>query len=262
MPLTSMGDKPGYTSGVSTLMFRYLVCTLAATALFAQAVPKAAPKAASTTPGSKAPAKKAASPEEQVPLPAEPGQYAVFNTTSGRIVVRLFEKETPVTAANFAGLARGTKSFTDEKTRTVVKRPFYNGLTFHRVIPQFMIQGGDPLGNGMGGSGVPTIPDEFDPTITFDQPGRLAMANVGRPHTGSCQFFITTSGSNAAYLNGKHTIFGQVVEGQDVVDAISQVARNSDDKPDAPVVIKTLLIRRVGPPPAPPAVPAKAAKKQ
>jgi peptidyl-prolyl cis-trans isomerase A (cyclophilin A) len=237
-------------------MLRYLACTLAATALLAQTVPKAAPKAAS-----KAPAKKAAPVEEPVPLPAEPGEYAVFNTSSGRIVVRLFEKETPVTVANFVGLARGTKSFTDEKTKTVAKRPFFNGLTFHRVIPQFMIQGGDPLGNGMGGSGVPTIPDEFDPAITFDQPGRLAMANVGRPHTGSCQFFITTSGSNAAYLNGKHTIFGQVVEGQDVVDAISQVPKNSDDKPNTPVVIKTLLIRRVGPPPAAPPAPPKAAKK-
>ncbi len=176
----------------------------------------------------------------------------------GRIVVKLFEKEAPVTVSNFAGLARGTKSFMDEKTRLAVKRPFYNGLTFHRVIPGFMIQGGDPLGNGTGGGGVPTIADEFVDTLKFDQPGRLAMANVGRPHTGSCQFFITDG--TPEYLNGKHTIFGQVVEGQDVVKAISMVAKNAEDKPDTPVVMKSILIRRVAEPkPAAAAAPAKKA---
>ena len=214
--------------------------------------PKSAPKSAATaaprTVAKKAPiARKPVAPAEPaIPLPAEPGEYAVFNTTLGRIVVKLYEKEAPITVANFVGLSRGTKTFTDEKTHLPVKRPFYNGLTFHRVIPGFMIQGGDPLGNGTGGGGVPTIPDEFVDTLKFDQPGKLAMANVGRPHTGSCQFFITEG--TPEYLNGKHTIFGTVVEGQDVVKAISTVAKNDQDKPDTPVVIKTLLIRRVAEP--------------
>jgi peptidyl-prolyl cis-trans isomerase A (cyclophilin A) len=238
-------------------MIRYLLCSLATVGLFAQTTPKptttGAPKAAAK------PAVKSTTPAvPAIPLPAEPGLYAVFNTSMGRIVAILFEKETPITVANFTGLARGTKTFTDEKTHVAVKRPFYNGLTFHRVIPKFMIQGGDPLGTGSGGGGVKSIQDEFDPNLKFDQPGRLAMANVGRPNTGGCQFFITTTGSDASYLNGKHTIFGQVVEGLDVVDEISAVQRNPDDKPDTPVVIKTLLIRRVGPEPAAPAKPAPA----
>jgi peptidyl-prolyl cis-trans isomerase A (cyclophilin A) len=198
---------------------------------------------------------------EQIPLPAEPGLYAVLNTSLGRIIAILYEKQAPVTVANFTGLARGTKAFTDEKTMRPARRPFFNGLTFHRVIPQFMIQTGDPLGNGMGGSGVQTIIDEFDPTLTFDKPGVLAMANIGRPNTGACQFFITTTGSEPTYLNGKHTIFGQVVVGQDVVDAISAVPRDPGDKPLTPVILQTVLIRRVGPDPNAPPKPAAAAKK-
>jgi peptidyl-prolyl cis-trans isomerase A (cyclophilin A) len=231
-------------------MFRLLSLSLIAAALAAQpAAPKAAPKA---------PAKKttAAAPVEQIPLPAENGLYAVFNTTMGQIIARLYEKETPITVTNFVALSRGTKTFTDEKTNIPVRRPFYNGLTFHRVIPKFMIQGGDPLGNGMGGGGVPSIKDEFVDSLTFDKPGVLAMANVGRPNTGACQFFITTTGSMPAHLNGKHTIFGQVVVGQDIVDAISEVPRDDGDKPNTPVVMKSVLIRRVGPDPNAPAKPA------
>jgi cyclophilin family peptidyl-prolyl cis-trans isomerase len=237
-------------------MFRTLTLSLFAVTLAAQTTaPKAAPKA---------PAKKttAAPVVEQIPLPDEPGEYAVFDTSMGRIIARLYEKETPITVANFVALARGTKTFTDEKTNIPVRRPFYNGLTFHRVIPKFMIQGGDPLGNGMGGGGVKSIPDEFVDTLTFDKPGILAMANVGRPNTGGCQFFITTTGSMPAHLNGRHTIFGQVVVGQDVVDAISEVPKNENDKPLTPVVIKSVLIRRVGPDPNPPTAPAKAAPKK
>jgi peptidyl-prolyl cis-trans isomerase A (cyclophilin A) len=229
-------------------MFRLLTISLIASAISAQTT---APKAATKTP-----AKKTAPPVEQIPLPPDPGLYAVFNTSMGRIVALLYEKQTPITVANFTGLARGTKTFTDEKTHIPVRRPFYNGLTFHRVIPKFMIQGGDPLGSGMGGGGVKNIQDEFDPTLKFDKPGVLAMANVGRPNTGGCQFFITTTGSTPEHLNGKHTIFGQVVEGQDIVDAISEVPRDSNDKPNTPVIIKSLLIRRVGPDPNAPAKPA------
>ena len=240
--------------------FAGLLCaqTPAAPKAATKSAPKTAPTSAAKSMAKRAPvAHKAAAPvEPAIPLPAEPGQYAILNTTMGRIVVKLFEKEAPVTVANFTGLARGTKPYTDEKTHATVKRPFYNGLTFHRVIPGFMIQGGDPTGTGMGGGGVATIPDEFVNTLKFDQPGKLAMANVGRPHTGSCQFFITDGTPD--YLNGKHTIFGQVVEGQDVVKAISTVAKNAEDKPDTPVVIKTLLIRRVAEP-KPAVAPKKAA---
>jgi cyclophilin family peptidyl-prolyl cis-trans isomerase len=234
-------------------MSRLPILALIAATLSAQTTaPKAAPKAAAkkTTPAV----------VEQIPLPEEPGLYAVFNTSMGRIIATLYEKQAPITVANFVALARGTKTFTDEKTNIPVRRPFYNGLTFHRVISKFMIQGGDPLGNGMGGSGVKNIPDEFVDSLTFDKPGILAMANVGRPNTGACQFFITTTGSLPAHLNGKHTIFGQVVVGQDVVDTISEVPKDSNDKPNTPVVIKSLLIRRVGPDPNAPA-PVKAAPK-
>lgn len=226
-------------------MIRLFVFLACAASLCAQTTPPKSP--AKSLPKRAPVARKAAAPVEPViPLPSEPGQYAVFETSMGRIIVKLYEKEAPITVANFVGLSRGTKQFTDEKTHQVVRRAFYNGLTFHRVIPGFMIQGGDPLGSGMGGGGVPTIPDEFVDTLKFDTPGKLAMANVGRPHTGSVQFFITDG--TPEYLNGKHTIFGQVVEGQDVVKAISMVPKNSDDKPDTPVVIQKLLIRRVAEP--------------
>jgi peptidyl-prolyl cis-trans isomerase A (cyclophilin A) len=159
----------------------------------------------------------------------EPGLYATINTSLGAITVQLFEKEAPITVRNFRGLATGTKEFEDPKTKQKVKRPFYNGVAFHRVIPDFMIQGGDPTGTGMYGSTV--IPDEFVPTLKFDVKGRLAMANSG-PRTGSTQFFITDS--TPAHLNGKHTIFGQVVEGQDVVTKIATTPRDSNDKPKTP----------------------------
>jgi peptidyl-prolyl cis-trans isomerase A (cyclophilin A) len=127
-----------------------------------------------------------------------------------------------------------------------VKRPLYNGLTFHRVIPGFMIQGGDPLGHGTGGTDV--IPDEIVPSLQFDRPGRLGMANAG-PGTGSCQFFITEVPT--PHLDGKHTIFGQVIEGQDVVENIARVPRGANDKPVTPVRIVRMTVRREGPAPAP-----------
>jgi len=193
------------------------------------------------------PAKPAAAP----PKPERaPGLYATIVTTQGTIVGKLFEKESPITVKNFVGLARGTKEWKDPKTGQLVKRPLYNGLTFHRVIPGFMIQGGDPLGNGMGGIAV--IPDEFNPALTFDKPGIFAMANAG-PGTGSCQFFITVAPTQ--YLNGKHTIFGEVVDGMDVVQKIANVPRDSNDKPKTPVRMTKVTIERVGPPPA--AAPAK-----
>jgi peptidyl-prolyl cis-trans isomerase A (cyclophilin A) len=189
------------------------------------------------------------------PKPArEDGLYAVMTTTEGVITLRLFEKETPITVSNFRGLVRGTKEFRDPKTGQMVKKPFYTGITFHRVIPGFMIQGGDAIGNGGYDAGY-TIADEFVPTLKFDVPGRLAMANIGEPHTGSTQFFITDG--TPQHLNGKHTIFGQVIEGQDVVHKIASVPTGAESKPLKPVKILSIKLERVGPPPAPPAATKK-----
>ena len=150
----------------------------------------------------------------------KPGLYAVFHTSKGKIVCVLFEKEAPKTVANFTGLAEGTKEWTDPKTRTKVKKRFYDGLIFHRVIPNFMIQGGDPLGTGTGGPGY-KFEDEFSANLKFDKPGRLAMANAG-PNTNGSQFFITHVPT--PHLNNAHTIFGEVKGSADqaVVDSIQQ----------------------------------------
>ena len=168
----------------------------------------------------------------------KPGTYAVFETSEGKITCQLFPEQAPVTVENFVGLAQGAKEFTDPATRQQVNRPFYDGLIFHRVIPNFMIQGGCPLGSGTGGPGY-QFKDEFDKTLGFDRPGRLAMANAG-PGTNGSQFFITVAPTG--WLNNKHTIFGQVVEGQDVADKISKVPKDRRDKPATPVVINTVKI--------------------
>lgn len=170
----------------------------------------------------------------------QPGLYAVMETTQGNITIQLFEKEAPKTVENFVGLAEGTKEFTDPKTREKVKRPFYDGLIFHRVIPGFMIQGGDPMGSGMGGPGY-QFGDEFVSSLKFDRAGRLAMANAG-PNTNGSQFFITEGPTD--HLNNRHTIFGQVIEGQDVVNKIARVSRDGRDRPTTPVVINKVKIVR------------------
>jgi len=192
------------------------------------------------------------------PPAREPGLYATSHTSMGDITVKLFEKEAPITVKNFVGLAKGTKAWKDPKTGQMVTRSLYAGTVFHRVIPGFMIQGGDPLGTGMGDPGF-TIPDEFVPSLIFDVPGRLAMANIGQPHTGGSQFFITVAPT--PWLNGKHTIFGQVVEGQDVVNKIVAVPKGAQDKPVTPVKIISIVTKREGAAPAPPAKKA-APKKQ
>ncbi len=184
----------------------------------------------------------------------EPGLYATMTTSLGTIVLRLFEKESPITVRNFVHLAMGRKAWPDPQTGQQVRRPLYNGLTFHRVIPGFMIQGGDPRGDGTGGT--TPIRDEFHPSLKFDVPGRLAMANAG-PNTGSCQFFITEAPTPE--LNGQHAIFGQVLAGQDVVRKIARTPRDpNNDKPRTPVVIQSVTFQREGPAPpddvlAPPA---------
>lgn len=170
-----------------------------------------------------------------------PGLYAIFETSQGNIVAKLFEKEAPKTVGNFAGLADGSMEWIDVRVAQKAKRPFYDGLTFHRVIPQFMIQGGCPLGTGTGGPGF-KFEDEFHPSLRHDKAGKLSMANSG-PNTNGSQFFITVAPT--PWLDGKHTIFGEVVEGQDVATKISQVSKDSSDRPRTPVVMKHVRIERV-----------------
>ena len=169
------------------------------------------------------------------------GQYAVFDTTLGEITCELFPDKAPVTVQNFVGLASGTKEFVDPKTKERTKRPFYNGLVFHRVIPEFMIQGGCPLGSGTGGPGY-KFQDEFSKGLSFDQPGRLAMANAG-PGTNGSQFFITVAPTD--WLDNRHTIFGQVVKGHDVVDKIVNTPKGASDRPKTPVVMNAVKIVEV-----------------
>jgi len=166
--------------------------------------------------------------------------YAVMDTNLGEIEIQLFEDKTPKTVDNFVGLAAGTKEWADPRTLTRQKKPFYDGLTFHRVIPDFMIQGGCPIGTGTGGPGY-RFADEIVPGLSFTGPGLLAMANSG-PNTNGSQFFITLAAT--PWLNGKHTIFGKVTKGMDVVETIGGVARDSRDKPQQPVVMKTVKIVR------------------
>lgn len=189
----------------------------------------------------------------------EDGLYAVMTTNQGVITMRLFEKETPITVRNFRGLVRGTKEFRDPKTGQMVKRPFYPGVTFHRVIPGFMIQAGDPTGTGMYSAGY-TIPEEIVPTLKFDQPGRVGMAKTAAPHSGSTQFFITDRARDE--LDGDYTVFGQVTEGQEVVHKIATVPRDANDKPKTAIKILSIKLERVGPPPAAPAAAKKGATKK
>jgi len=179
--------------------------------------------------------------QEKVDWKNIPGVYAEFDTTMGMIVCRLFADEAPKTVANFTELAEGKKEFTDQTTGKNVKKPFYDGLIFHRVIPKFMIQGGDPSGTGRGGPGY-RFEDEFHHTLRFDKPGRLAMANSG-PNTNGSQFFITIVPT--PWLDGRHSIFGQVVEGQEIVGKIENSDRNNQDRPVQDIVIKKLTIKRI-----------------
>ncbi len=168
------------------------------------------------------------------------GTYAVFETSLGSFTIRLFEKEAPKTVANFVGLAEGSKEFRDPKTGKDVKRPFYDGLIFHRVIPEFMIQGGCPNGDGRGSPGY-RFDDEFHPSLQHDKPGKLSMANSG-PNTNGSQFFVTVAAT--PWLDNRHTVFGEVVEGYDIAEKISKTARDRSDKPLEPVIIQRVRIER------------------
>jgi peptidyl-prolyl cis-trans isomerase A (cyclophilin A) len=224
------------------------------------APPQQAPTPTQQTPPPSSPPSADALPDapstaSQAKAPVTPtGPTAVIDTTMGRLTCKLYDTQAPVTVQNFIGLSEGTKDWTDPKTiKKVHGQPFYNGTTFHRVIPSFMIQGGDKLGDGRGDPGY-LFQDEFDPTLTFDEPGRLAMANSG-PSTNGSQFFITEA--PVPQLNGKHTIFGQCdAHTVLLVASIARVPRNQDDKPDVAVVINKITIVRDGQPMLPEPTPA------
>ena len=167
------------------------------------------------------------------------GNTATIKTTLGTITVKLFKDKAPKTVENFVSLATGAKEWTDPKSgEKMVGKPLYNGTIFHRVIPDFMIQGGDPLGKGIGGPGY-KFADEFDKADNFDKPGYLAMANSG-PNTNGSQFFITVKPTQ--WLNGKHTIFGIVTSGMDVVDKIAAAERDGMDRPKKEIKIETVTV--------------------
>ena len=168
---------------------------------------------------------------------------AVLHTNRGDIRLNLFDNQAPKTVANFVGLADGSKDWTDPKTGQPGSGPLYNGVTFHRVISGFMIQGGCPIGNGTGGPGY-KFADEFHPELQFDRPYLLAMANAG-PNTNGSQFFITVAPT--AWLNLKHTIFGEVADqaSRDVVDRIATTPTGRMDRPQQDVVIEKIAVTEV-----------------
>jgi peptidyl-prolyl cis-trans isomerase A (cyclophilin A) len=212
-----------------------------------------------------------AGPSQAVPRPSaaasrpaaadkrKPGLYWTLETDNGKIACKLYETEAPVTVRTMVGLAIGKLSFVHPETKQIMRTNFFDGLTFHRVIPGVMIQGGDLLGTGVGQPEGPGFPykNEIAPSLKFDAPGRLAMANSG-PDTNDTHFFIT----EAAYpaFNGRYTIWGQC-ENLDVVKAIARVPRDPGDMPVTPVHIQHVIIERVGPAPAdaPEALPPGAA---
>ncbi len=200
------------------------LCTIIFASLFAFGV-------SATAKESKEAAKKAEKKGKEV--------YALFETTEGNFKVKLFPEKAPKTVENFIGLAEGKRKWTDPKShKEVSNKPLYNGTIFHRVIPNFMIQGGDPLGNGTGGPGY-NFPDEFDPSLQFDKTGLLAMANAG-PGTNGSQFFVTVA--KTPWLNNHHTIFGEVISGYDVVEKISKVETGTGNKPNKDISIKAIKI--------------------
>ena len=171
-----------------------------------------------------------------------PGTYAIFQTSQGKIVCRLHEKEAPKTVANFIDLAEGNREWTHPTNNKKSKEKLFDGTIFHRIIPKFMIQGGDPAGTGFGGPGYKFEDETKGSPHSFNKPGKLAMANSG-PNTNGSQFFITVAAT--PWLTGNHTIFGEVIEGQDIADKISELDRDRSDKPRTPVVLESVTIEHV-----------------
>ena len=233
--------------------------TLAATfgILAQQSTPPAAPDSKpQTKPATLAAEELPDSPAPQAAALIHPnGPMVVFDTSMGRITCQFYERQAPKTVANFIALAEGTKDWVDPVSHKKMHgKPLYDGTTFHRVIPGFMIQGGDPAGTGMGDPGY-QFDDEFDPNLNFDVPGRLAMANSG-PNTDGSQFFITEQAYDS--LNQHYSLFGQCdQDGVEVVKAIARVSRDSEDKPLTPVILRKVTIVRDGQP-IPPRSPAAA----
>ena len=176
--------------------------------------------------------------EKEKPV-AEP-LYATLKTNMGVIVIRLFDDKAPKTVENFVGLATGTKEWTDPRSGQKVKQPLYNGTIFHRVIPGFMIQGGDPLGRGTGGPGY-RFADEFHAELRHNKAGILSMANAG-PNTNGSQFFITLAPT--PHLDNRHSVFGEVVQGQEAVVAIGNAPRGANDRPVKDAVLQEVVISR------------------
>src|SRR5688500_12871320 len=219
--------------------------------------PAATPTPETPAPTAEKPADKPAAPADAPPTspdkptapdPAKPsaakhgpGVYAHITTNHGTMVARLFDKEVPRTVENFVGLAEGKKQWRNPRTKTMVRRPYYNNLTFHRIIPGFMIQGGDPEGTGMGGPGF-EFADEFNPKLRHGKAGILSMANKG-PNTNGGQFFITLVPT--PHLNDRHSVFGELVEGTETLMAIGKVPTGAQNKPIKPVIIKSVRIERV-----------------
>jgi peptidyl-prolyl cis-trans isomerase A (cyclophilin A) len=234
-----------------------LVPVLCATAAYAQQGTPPPADQQGTPPATQA-APLPDSPDAGVKPALQPtGPTAVFDTSMGRLTCKLYAKEAPQTVANFIGLAEGTRDWTDPVTHEKVHgRSLYNGTAFHRVIPGFMIQGGDPMGTGEGDPGY-MFGDEFNPDLNFDVPGRLAMANSG-PDTNGSQFFITEVPT--PHLNQKHTIFGQCDDPSIlIVKSIARVETDAQDKPTTPVVLNKLTIVPEGQPLPPPPVAASEA---
>ena len=166
-------------------------------------------------------------------------QTAVIQTSAGKITLKLFGDKAPKTVENFVGLAKGTKEWTNPEGKKIKGKSLYAGTIFHRVIPKFMIQGGDPRGDGTGGPGY-QFEDETSSSDNFDKPGILAMANAG-PNTNGSQFFITVAAT--PWLNGRHTIFGEVTSGMEVVEKIVNSPRGPDDRPEKAVTISKVSFK-------------------
>jgi peptidyl-prolyl cis-trans isomerase A (cyclophilin A) len=210
-----------------------LALSLCAATMFAQGTTSTLPDAPST-----------AAHIQPEPLPT--GPLVVLDTTMGRIICKLYSKEAPITSQNFIDLAEGKKDWTDPVSKKKMHdKHYYDGTTFHRVIPNFMIQGGDPSGTGMGDAGY-YFNNEPTPGLTFDRPGRMAMANSG-PNTNSSQFFITEV--PVPYLNGGYNLFGQCDDASvAVVTAITHTPRDQADRPMTPVILKKVWVVREGQP--------------